>query len=137
MRASNVVYDVPEGRPLWKTLPIRLGITIVMMVCLTVTALTVVITGGIARRAGDLIGARSVTVTTWDIVKWPVLLLVVSFMFALLYWASPNAKQPGFRWFSPGGLVGVVIWLAASAVFAFYIANFGQAGYAKTYGAFA
>ncbi|WP_343886090.1 YihY/virulence factor BrkB family protein [Actinoallomurus spadix] len=134
MRASNVVYDVPEGRPLWKTLPIRLGITIVMLVCLTVTAVTVVVTGGIARRAGDLIGAQSVAVTVWDIAKWPVLLLVVSFMFALLYWASPNAKQ-GFRWVSPGGLLAVFLWLIVSVGFALYVANFGS--YNKTYGSLA
>ncbi|MCO5972928.1 YihY/virulence factor BrkB family protein [Actinoallomurus soli] len=134
MRASNVVYDVPEGRPLWKTLPIRLGITIVMLVCLTVTAVTVVVTGGIARRVGDLIGAQSATVTVWDIAKWPVLLLIVSFMFALLYWASPNAKQ-GFRWVSPGGVLAVVLWLVVSAGFAVYVANFGS--YNKTYGSLA
>ncbi|GAA4608815.1 YihY/virulence factor BrkB family protein [Actinoallomurus liliacearum] len=134
MRTSNVVYDVPEGRPLWKTLPIRLGITIVMLVCLTVTAVTVVVTGGIARRVGDLIGAQSATVTVWDIAKWPVLLLVVSFMFALLYWASPNAKQ-GFRWVSPGGVLAVLLWLVVSAGFALYVANFGS--YNKTYGSLA
>ncbi|GAB3987128.1 YihY/virulence factor BrkB family protein [Actinoallomurus acanthiterrae] len=134
MRASNVVYDVPEGRPLWKTLPIRLGITIAMMICLTVTALTVVVTGGIARRVGEVIGARSVAVTTWDIAKWPVLLLVVSLMFALLYWASPNAKQ-GLRWVSPGGVLAVLLWLVVSGAFAVYVANFGS--YNKTYGSLA
>jgi len=137
MRASNAIYEVPEGRPIWKTAPIRLGVTLVLVTLLVVSAVLVVFTGGLAKQVGNVIGLGSSFVTVWDIVKWPVLLLVVSFMFALLYWASPNAKQPGFRWFSPGGLVGVVIWLAASAVFAFYIANFGQAGYAKTYGAFA
>ena len=73
--------------------------------------------------------------TVWDIAKWPMLLVIVSFMFALLYWASPNAKQPGFQWVSPGGIVGVVVWLIASAAFAFYVANFGS--YNKTYGALA
>jgi membrane protein len=73
-------------------------------------------------------------VTIWDIVKWPVLLLVVSFMFALLYWASPNAKQ-GFRWVTPGGILAVVVWVAASVGFAIYVANFGS--YNKTYGSLA
>ena len=71
--------------------------------------------------------------TAWDIAKWPVLLLVISLMFAILYWASPNVKQPGFRWVSPGGLLAVVVWIAASALFAVYVANFGS--YNKTYGA--
>ena len=62
-----------------------------------------------------------------------MLLFVVSFMFALLFWASPNAKQAGFRWVSPGGLFAVVVWVIASAAFAFYVANFSS--YNKTYGA--
>src|SRR5829696_5031076 len=101
MRASNAIYDVPEGRPIWKTLPIRIAITVIVMVLLAVTAVAVVATGGLADRLGRLLGLGSAVVTVWDLVKWPVLLLVISFLFALLYWASPNAKQ-GFRWVSPG-----------------------------------
>jgi membrane protein len=137
MRASNAIYEVPEGRPIWKTAPIRLSVTLVLVVLLVISAVMVVFTGGLAKQVGNLIGVGSTFVTVWDIAKWPVLLLIVSFMFALLYWASPNAKQPGFRWVSAGGILGVVIWLVVSALFAFYVANFGQAGYAKTYGAFA
>jgi membrane protein len=137
MRASNSIYEVPEGRPIWKTAPIRLGVTLVLVVLLVISAAMVVFTGSLAQKVGDVIGLGSTFVTVWDIAKWPVLLIIVSFMFALLYWASPNARQPGFRWVSPGGLLGVVIWIVASALFAFYVANFGQAGYAKTYGAFA
>jgi membrane protein len=135
MRASNAIYDVDEGRPVWKTAPIRLGVTIVLVVLLIVCAVMVVFTGGLADQAGNVIGLGSTFVTVWDIAKWPVLLLIVSFMFALLYWASPNAKQPGFRWVSPGGIVGVVLWIVASAAFAFYVANFSS--YNKTYGALA
>ena len=135
MRASNVIYDVPEGRPIWKTTPVRLGVTLVLVVLLVVSAVAVVFTGPLAEKAGDVIGLGSTFLTVWDIAKWPVLLLVVSFMFALLYWASPNARQPGFRWVSPGGLLAVVLWVAASAAFAFYVSNFGS--YNKTYGALA
>ena len=60
------------------------------------------------------------------------MLILVSLMFALLYWAAPNVKQPGFRWITPGGLLAVVVWIVASALFAFYVANF--ASYNKTYG---
>ena len=63
------------------------------------------------------------------------LVLIVALMFAILYWASPNVKQPGFRWISPGGLVAVVVWVVASAAFALYVANF--ASYNKTYGTLA
>jgi membrane protein len=134
MRASNAIYDVPEGRPIWKTLPIRVGVTIVVMVLLTVCALAVVVTGNLASALGNVLGIGDTAVQVWDIAKWPVLVLVVSFIFALLYWASPNAKQ-GFRWVSPGGLLAVLLWLVASGAFAFYVANF--ASYNKTYGSLA
>jgi YihY family inner membrane protein len=134
MRASNAIYDVPEGRPVWKTLPIRIAVTVVVMVLLAVSAVAVVATGGLADRIGRLLGLGSAVVTIWDLVKWPVLLLVVSFLFALLYWASPNAKQ-GFRWVTPGGILAVVVWVAASVTFAIYVANFGS--YNKTYGSLA
>jgi membrane protein len=134
MRASNAIYDVPEGRPVWKTLPIRIAVTVVVMVLLAVSAVAVVATGGLADRIGRLLGLGSAVVTAWDLVKWPVLLLLVSFMFALLYWASPNAKQ-GFRWVTPGGILAVVVWVIASVAFAIYVANFGS--YNKTYGSLA
>jgi YihY family inner membrane protein len=134
MRASNAIYDVPEGRPVWKTLPIRIAVTVVVMVLLAVSAVAVVATGGLADRVGRLLGLGSAVVTVWDLVKWPVLLLLVSFMFALLYWASPNAKQ-GFRWVTPGGILAVVVWVVASVAFAVYVANFGS--YNKTYGSLA
>jgi YihY family inner membrane protein len=134
MRASNAIYDVPEGRPVWKTLPIRIAVTVVVMVLLAVSAVAVVATGGLADRIGRLLGLGSAVVTAWDLVKWPVLLLLISFLFALLYWASPNAKQ-GFRWVTPGGILAVVAWVVASVAFAIYVANFGS--YNKTYGSLA
>jgi membrane protein len=133
MRASNMIYDMPEGRPVWKTLPVRVGLTLVLLFLLAITALAVVLTGGLAQKVGNIIGLGNTAVDVWDIAKWPVLLIVVSFMFALLYWAAPNVRQPGFRWVSPGGLLAVVGWLIASAAFAFYVGNFGS--YNKTYGA--
>jgi YihY family inner membrane protein len=134
MRASNAIYDVPEGRPVWKTVPIRLGVTVLVMLLLTVSAVAVVATGGLAERIGRLLGIGKAAVNAWDIAKWPVLLLLVSFLFALLYWASPNAKQ-GFRWVTPGGILAVVVWVVASVAFALYVANFGS--YNKTYGSLA
>jgi membrane protein len=133
MRASNSIYDMEEGRPVWKTLPVRVGLTLVLLVLLAITTIAVVLTGGLAEQVGNLVGLGATAVTVWNIAKWPVLLLVVSFMFALLYWAAPNVKQPGFRWVSPGGILAVVGWLIASGAFAFYVGNFGS--YNKTYGA--
>jgi membrane protein len=103
-----------------------------MLVMLAASALAVVVTGGLAKQVGNLVGVGGTAVTVWDIAKWPVLILVVAVMFSLLYWAAPNVKQPGFRWLTPGGVLAVVMWLAASALFALYVANF--ASYNKTYG---
>jgi membrane protein len=132
MRASNAIYDVPEGRPIWKTLPIRVGVTAVVGLMLVASAAIVIFTGDLAEVVGKAIGLGGVAVTVWSIAKWPVLVILVSLMFAILYWASPNAKTGGFRWVSPGGVFAVVLWLIASAAFAIYLANF--ANYNKTYG---
>ena len=118
MRASNAIYDIEEGRPIWKTLPVRVSLTLVLLMLLAISTIAVVLTGGLAEKVGDLVGLGSTAVDVWNIAKWPVLLVVVSFMFALLYWAAPNVKHPGFRWISPGGVLAVVGWLIASGAFA-------------------
>jgi len=133
MRASNAIYDVDEGRPVWKTLPTRVGTTLVLLVMLAAVAIGVTLTGGLAKQVGNLIGVGSTAVDVWNIAKWPVILIVVMTMFAFLYWAAPNVKHPKFRWISPGGILGVLLWILASAAFAFYVATF--ASYNKTYGA--
>ena len=135
MRASNVIYDIDEGRPIWKTLPMRVGLTVLLMLMTAVTAIGVTISGGLARQVGKTIGVGGTAVDVWNIAKWPVLLLIVGLMFAVLYWAAPNVKQPGFKWITPGGALAVIGWVIASLAFAFYVANFGS--YSKTYGSMA
>lgn len=131
-RAANVVYEVEEGRPFWKLRPLQILITLVCVVMLALVAVALVITGPLARAVGDAVGVGSAAVTVWDIVKWPVMALIVSTIFSLLYYATPNVRQPKFRWFSMGGFIALVVWIAASAAFAFYASNFGS--YNKTYG---
>jgi membrane protein len=133
MRASNAIYEVEEGRPIWKSLPVRVGVTLVLVLFSVAIAIAVVFTGGLAEQAGNVIGLGDTAVSVWSIAKWPVLLILVSLMFAILYWATPNVKQPGFRWISAGGIFAVLVWVVASLAFAFYVANFGS--YNKTYGA--
>jgi len=133
MQASNAIYDVPEGRPIWKKLPIRLGITLAVGVLLVVSILIVVVSGRLAEQLGNLMHLSSATVTTWNVVKWPVLAVLVSLMFAILYWAAPNVRHGGFSWVTPGGLVAVVLWIIVSLGFGVYVTNF--ATYNKTYGA--
>ncbi|MEV8099684.1 YihY/virulence factor BrkB family protein [Kitasatospora sp. NPDC085879] len=135
IRASNAVYDIREGRPAWKVTPLRLGLTVLMMVLLAASALIVVFTGPLAQRMGDVLGLGDTAVTAWSIAKWPVLVLLVAFMIALLYWAAPNVRGRGFRWVSPGSLLAVGLWLLLSGGFALYVANFGS--YNKTYGTLA
>ncbi|MEU6123678.1 YihY/virulence factor BrkB family protein [Streptomyces sp. NPDC047123] len=135
IRTANAVYDLPEGRPVWKVTPLRIALTVTLMVLLAVSAVIVVFTGPLARRAGDAIGVGDAVVTTWNIAKWPVLLVLVVLMVALLFWRAPNVRGPGFRWLSPGSLVAVLMWMVASGAFALYVANFSS--YNKTYGTLA
>ncbi|MFD9968685.1 YihY/virulence factor BrkB family protein [Streptomyces sp. NPDC059011] len=135
IRASNTVYDVPEGRPLWKIAPLRLGLTVVLMVLAVVSGAIVVVTGGLARRTGEALGIEEAAVTVWSIAKWPVLVVLVTLMIALLYWAAPNARGHGFKWVTSGSALAVLIWLAASGGFALYASRFGS--YNRIYGTLA
>jgi membrane protein len=132
MRASNAIYEVPEGRRFWTLRPLQIGITIVMVLATAVVAVAIVVTGPLASSVGGVIGLGGTAVTVWNIAKWPVLLLIVLTMIAVLYYAAPNVKQPGFRWITPGSVVAVVVWLLASLGFGIYVANFGK--YNSTYG---
>ncbi|MEU0883538.1 YihY/virulence factor BrkB family protein [Lentzea sp. NPDC005914] len=132
MRACNAVYDVEEGRPFWKTVPLRLGLTLGSVVLVSLTLGALVLTGGVADTVGNFLGLGDTVVTVWDIAKWPIIILLVTLAFAVLYWAAPNVRQPGFRWVTPGSLLAIVLWALATVGFAIYVANF--ASYNKTYG---
>jgi membrane protein len=133
IRASNAIYETGEGRPFYRLRPLQMAVTLAMLLLITVTLAAIVITGPVTAKVGQAIGLGNTGQTIFDIAKWPIILLVVSFMFSLLYFASPNVKQPGFKWFTPGGLLAVVIWLIASAAFALYVKFFPNN---KTYGSF-
>ncbi len=135
MKASNVIYEVEEGRKFWKLKPLQILVTVIIVLLTTLVIVAVVVSGPVAQRVGDIIGAGDTAVTVFNIVKWPVIALIVSQIFAFLYWVSPNVKQPGYKWISPGGILAVVLWILASGAFAVYVANFGS--YSKTYGSFA
>jgi membrane protein len=135
MRALNAIYDVDEGRPIWKTAPIRVGTTIALVVMLVIAVAIVVLTGPVANQVGSAFGIGHAAVLTWDIAKWPVLVIIVSMMLTLLYKASPNVRQPAFRWISAGGIIAVILWLIASGAFAVYVSFSGS--YNKTYGSLA
>jgi membrane protein len=133
MRASNAIYEVQEGRPFWKLRPLQVVMTLGMLLLLTLVAIALVLTGSLATAVGDAIGVGSTAVDVWSVAKWPVMLVVVATMFALLYYVAPNVRQPRLRWITPGGALAVLLWVLASAAFGLYIANLGS--YDKTYGA--
>jgi membrane protein len=135
IKASNVIYEVEEGRPFWKLRPFQIAVTVLLVLISAALALAIVITGPLAKRVGDVIGLGDTAVTVWNVAKWPVIALVVSQVIAFLYWVAPNIRHPGYRWISPGGVLAVVLWVVASVAFAFYVANFGS--YNKTYGSLA
>ncbi|CAM3917781.1 YihY/virulence factor BrkB family protein [Janibacter anophelis] len=134
-RAMNRIYGVTEGRPVWKLRPLMLLVTAVLLVLVAAVLVALVVSGPVAESIGSLLGLGSSAVTVWQIAKWPVLLLAVVVIVALLYWSTPNVRQPKIRWMSPGALVAILVWVLASVAFGIYVANFGS--YNKTYGSMA
>jgi membrane protein len=132
MRAANIIYETPEGRPIWKLRPLQLLVTLVMIVLLAAVLLGIVLTGPVVTAVAGPLGIGSTAQTIWNIAKWPVMLAVVILMFGVLFHAAPNVKLPGFKWVTPGAIVAIIVWIVVSALFAFYVANFGS--YDKTYG---
>jgi membrane protein len=134
-RAMNLVYEIDEGRPFWKLRPWTILVTVVAIVLVACVLVMLIVSGPLADSIGNVIGLGSQAVTVWNIVKWPVIAVFVALIVAMLYYATPNVKQPRFRWLSVGALVAIVVWILASVAFAFYVATFGS--YDKTYGSLA
>jgi membrane protein len=132
MRASNIIYETPEGRPFWKLRPLQILVTLLMIVMMTLLAVSLVLTGPVVSAVAEPLGIGSTAIDVWNIAKWPVMVLVFLLMLAILYYASPNVKLRGFKWVTPGSLVAIVVWIVASALFGFYVSSFGS--YDKTYG---
>jgi membrane protein len=132
MRASNVIYETPEGRPFWKLRPLQIAVTLAMIVLMALLAVGLVLTGPVVEAIASPIGLSGTAVDVWNIAKWPVMVAIFLLLVAVLYYASPNVKLRGFKWVTPGSLVAIVAWIVASAAFALYVANFGS--YDKTYG---
>src|SRR3954447_5087541 len=131
-RASNIVWDIGEGRPAGKLLPLRVIVTLVGVLAVAAVLLGLVVTGPLAQAVGDVIGLGGTAVSVWNIAKWPVLLGIVITIISVLYYIAPNVKHPKFSWVTPGGIVAVLVWIVGSVAFAFYAANFSS--YNKTYG---
>lgn len=135
IRASNIIYETPEGRPFWKLRPLQIAVTLAMIVMMVLLAVGLVLTGPVVEAVANPIGLSGTAVEVWNIAKWPAMAAIFILMVDVLFYASPNVKLRGFKWVTPGALVAIVVWAAASALFAFYVANFGS--YDKTYGTLA
>lgn len=131
-RASNVVYEVREGRPFTKLRPVQLLVTLAMLLILATLAIGLVMTGPVVDAVAEPFGIGDTAIAIWDIAKWPVMVLMVLLLFAVLYHSSPNVKLPRFRWITPGAAVALAAWVIASAAFAAYVGNFSS--YNETYG---
>ncbi|CAN5260989.1 MAG: YihY/virulence factor BrkB family protein [Nocardioides sp.] len=134
-RGMNRIYEVEEGRPIWKRRPAMLGVTVVLVVLAAAVALGLVVTGPAARAVGDALGVGAEAVSVWDVAKWPVLLAFVVMIVALLFYTTPNVKQPKFRWISIGAAAAIGTWVVASILFGVYVSNFSS--YDRTYGSLA
>ena len=134
-RAANVVYETPEGRKIWKLKPLQLLVTLIGILFAAVILATLVLSGPVVDAIGQALGIGETGQTVWNVVKWPVVLVLLALMIAVLYYATPNVRLRGFKWVSPGAGVAILVAIVASALFAFYVGNFGS--YNKTYGALA
>ena len=134
-RAMNRIYEIGEGRPVWKLRPQQLLITLVCIILLALALVMLAVSGPVAESIGDVVGLGDTAVQVWGIAKWPVLALVAILVVALLYYSTPNVQQPKFRWMSVGAAVALLIAVVAAVAFSFYVANF--ASYNKTYGSLA
>jgi membrane protein len=132
-RAMNRVYEVDEGRGFVKLRGTMLGVTLLSVIIVALLAAMLVVSGPVAEAVGGVLGLGGVFLTVWNIAKWPVIVLLVIVVIAILYYATPNVRQPKIRWMSVGSFVALMVFVLASMGFAFYVANFGN--YNKTYGA--
>ena len=134
-RAMNRIYEIDEGRPFWKLRPVQLVVTLIAVLLIAVVLVALVLSGPLATTVGNAVGLGSTAVTIFNIAKFPVIAAMVVVIVAILYYATPNVKQPKFKWVSVGAVFAIIIWVIASIAFAFYVSNFGS--YNKTYGSLA
>ena len=134
-RAMNRIYEIEEGRPFWKLRPVQLGVTIVSILLILIMVVILIVSGPVTDAVGSALGLGETVQIVWSVVKWPILALAAVLIIAILYYATPNAKQPKFRWISMGALVALVTLVIASFLFGLYVTNFSN--YDRTYGSLA
>jgi membrane protein len=131
MHALNVAYDITEERPAWKRYPLSILYTILLAVLIIAAVGLMLIGPEIAEWLAQQVGLGSVFVVLWAWLRIPVAILLLMIVLALVYYLFPNVDQP-FRLITPGAVLAVIVWLAASLGFSFYVNNF--ASYSAIYG---
>ncbi|MGE5695029.1 MAG: YihY/virulence factor BrkB family protein [Candidatus Sericytochromatia bacterium] len=134
-RAMNRIYEIQEGRPIWKLRPLQLVLTLAGLILAAAVAFMLAVSGPVAKAVGDALGAGGIALTVWNFARWPVILVLVIVAVAILYYTTPNVKQPKFRWISVGAALAIFAWVIASVLFGLYVAHFSS--YNKTYGTLA
>jgi membrane protein len=133
MRAMDAIWGNEGTQSARRSLPLRLGLTAAVGALLVVCVFLVVFTGGLAERTSEEIGLGNAGLTAWNIAKWPVLVLLVAMLLALLYRTAPKRHGRSAGWITPGSITAVLLWIVISALFGVYLATF--ASYQRTYGA--
>ncbi|GAB6389422.1 YihY/virulence factor BrkB family protein [Stutzerimonas marianensis] len=131
MNAMNRAYDVEEGRPTWKLMLLSVGYTIGLAVILLCAAALMIIGPQVMEWLADQVGLKDIVVTLWTWLRWPVIVFLMMLVVAVLYYVTPDVEQR-FRFITPGSVVAVIVWIAASIAFGIYVQNFGN--YDATYG---
>ena len=133
-RALNVVFRVSNGRGFWRRKGIDVVFTLVLGVLVLSTLVMIFIGGRFADDLFGFMGLGSTAAKVWSIVRWPGALAVTTLIFALVYYVTPDVSHRSFKWITPGAVVGVLLWLAASVGFSLYLSNFANLN--ALYGAF-
>lgn len=132
MKALNRAYDVPETRPFWKSTGLAILMTLTVTIGIVGSILLLGATQAFGADLADRVGAGDAFELLVTVVRWPAVVLLLLLAVAVLYWVAPNIDIP-FKWITPGSVLFVVVWLAATVAFGLYVSNFGS--YNKTYGA--
>jgi membrane protein len=134
-RALNVAFDEDEDRGFVKKKGTQLFFTAIVIVLALISLISVLLGGGVAKDLFGYIGLGDTAGTIWTFARWPIALLSTMLIFGLIYAFAPDIRNEKFRFISPGAVVGVLVWIVASALFFLYVRNFSN--YSATYGSFA
>ncbi|MCU1585255.1 MAG: ribonuclease [Microbacteriaceae bacterium] len=134
-RSLNRIYEITEGRPIWKLKPQQILVALAVAALVLITLAALVLSAPVTTGVGDALHIGSTPLTVWSVVKWPLLVLAVVLTVAILYYATPNVEQPKFRWMSEGAFVSVIVVVGVSLLFGTYVKDFAH--YDRTYRSFA